>query len=115
MCIITEIFSNFAPTTIVLSEFQTNMGNLPNITKNLLIINALAFIMMYIVKGSMGIDLNNVFGLHFFMASDFQVYQLVTYMFMHAGIEHIAFNMLALWMFGRVVETVWGPRKFLFY
>ena len=71
--------------------------------------------MMYIVKGSMGIDLNNVFGLHFFMASDFQVYQLVTYMFMHAGMEHIAFNMLALWMFGRVVETVWGPRKFLFY
>lgn len=91
------------------------MGNLPSITKNLLIINVLAFVTMYIVKGSIGIDLNNVFGLHFFMASDFQVYQLVTYMFMHAGIEHIAFNMLALWMFGRVVETVWGPRKFLFY
>ena len=49
------------------------------------------------------------------MASDFQIYQLITYMFMHGGFEHILFNMFALWMFGCVVERVWGPRKFLFY
>lgn len=48
------------------------------------------------------------------MASDFQVYQLITYMFMHGGFEHIIFNMFALWMFGCVVERVWGPKKFLF-
>lgn len=91
------------------------MRNIPTITKNLLIINLLAFIAMYVVRGALGIDLNNVFGLHFFMASDFQVYQLVTYMFMHANFEHILFNMFALWMFGCVVENVWGPKKFLFY
>lgn len=91
------------------------MRNIPTITKNLLIINILAFLAMYVIKGSTGADLNNIFGLHFFMASDFQVYQLVTYMFMHANFEHILFNMFALWMFGCVVENVWGPKKFLFY
>lgn len=91
------------------------MRNIPTITKNLLIINVLAFIAMYVIKGSAGVDLNDIFGLHFFMASDFQVYQLVTYMFMHANFEHILFNMFALWMFGCVVENVWGPKKFLFY
>lgn len=91
------------------------MRNIPTITKNLLIINILAFFAMYVLKGATGVDLNNLLGLHFFMASDFQVYQLVTYMFMHANFEHILFNMFALWMFGCVVENVWGPKKFLFY
>lgn len=50
----------------------------------------------------------------FFLASDFHIYQLVTYMFMHGGFQHILFNMFALWMFGCVVERVWGPKKFLF-
>ena len=91
------------------------MGNIPTITKNLLIINVLAFAATLVLQGSMGIDLNNIFGLHFFRASDFRVYQLVTYMFMHGGFAHLFFNMFALWMFGVVVEGVWGPRKFLFY
>ena len=91
------------------------MRNIPTITKNLLIINILAFFAMYVLKGATGVDLNNLLGLHFFMASDCQVYQLVTYMFMHANFEHILFNMFALWMFGCVVENVWGPKKFLFY
>ena len=91
------------------------MRNIPTITKNLLIINVLAFIAMSVLKPAAGLDLNDICGLHFFMASDFHVYQLVTYMFMHGGFEHILFNMFALWMFGCVVERVWGPKKFLFY
>ena len=63
----------------------------------------------------MGIDLTSVLGLHFFKASDFHVYQLITYMFMHGGWMHIIMNMFMLWMFGMVIENVWGPRKFLFY
>jgi membrane associated rhomboid family serine protease len=54
-------------------------------------------------------------GLHFFMASDFHLYQFITYLFLHANFTHILFNMFALWMFGVVVENVWGPKKFLFY
>ncbi len=91
------------------------MGNIPTITKNLLILNVIAYLAMLVLKSSMGVDLNDLLGLHFFMASDFKIYQLVTYLFMHAGFTHIFFNMFALWMFGVVVERVWGPKKFLFY
>ena len=45
----------------------------------------------------------------------FHVYQFITYMFLHANFEHIFFNMFALWMFGRTLEQVWGPKRFLFY
>ncbi len=90
------------------------MRNLPTITKNLLIINVLAFLAYYVL-GSRGTDLNSLFGLHFFLAPDFHIYQLFTYMFMHGGWSHLFFNMFALWMFGCVVENTWGAKKFLFY
>ena len=90
------------------------MRNIPVITKNLLIINVLMFA-AYFVFGRLNIDLNSLLGLHFFLVSDFHIYQLVTYMFMHAGWSHIFFNMFALWMFGRIVESVWGPKRFLTY
>lgn len=90
------------------------MNNLPPITKNLLIINVLCFFGA-IVANRYGIDLNDVLGLHFFLASDFKLYQLVTYMFMHANLEHIFFNMFAVWMFGRTLEQVLGPKRFLTY
>ena len=90
------------------------MRNIPTITKNLLIINALAFA-AYFVLGRTGINLNDLLGLHFFLASDFRLYQLFTYMFMHANLEHIFFNMFALWMFGGVVENFLGPKRFLTY
>ena len=87
---------------------------MPTITKNLLIINILMFAGRY-VASLYGIDLDNLLGLHFFLASDFRWYQFFTYMFMHGGLEHIFFNMFAVWMFGRVVENTMGPRRFLFY
>lgn len=66
-----------------------------------------------IVLEKQGIDLNNILGLHLFLAHDFKPYQLITYMFMHGGLTHLLFNMLALFMFGRVLESVWGTRRFL--
>jgi membrane associated rhomboid family serine protease len=83
-------------------------------TKNLLVVNVLAFIATFVLERS-GIDLTRMFGLHFFLASEFRVYQFFTYMFLHGGFTHILFNMFALWMFGSVIERVWGPKKFLFY
>ena len=91
------------------------MFNIPTVTKNLLIINTLAFLGMLTLNRTTGIDLNDLLGLHFFMASNFHIYQLVTYMFMHGGWEHIILNMFMLWMFGAVVEQVWGAKRFLFY
>lgn len=90
------------------------MREMPPITKNLLIINAIAFFAMYVLK-MRGIDLNDLLGLHFFIASDFRPYQFVTYMFMHANWQHIFFNMFALWMFGMTVERVMGQKRFLIF
>ena len=90
------------------------MNNLPPVTKNLLIINVLCFF-GYMVAQKYGIDLNNTLGLHFFLASDFNLAQLVTYMFMHANFQHIFFNMFAVWMFGRTLEMVLGSKRFLTY
>ena len=90
------------------------MRNIPVVTKNLLIINILVFIATYVLRG-LNIDLNDILGLHFFLASDFRIWQFFTYMFMHGGFTHILMNMFMLWMFGMVVENVWGPKKFLFY
>ena len=83
------------------------MNQLPAVTKNLLIINVLCFFGA-IVARRYGIDLNDLLGLHFFMASDFKLFQLITYMFMHADFQHIFFNMFAVWMFGRTLEQVLG-------
>ena len=90
------------------------MRNIPVVTKNLLLVNIIAFVATWILQ-LRGLDLNDLLGLHFFMAADFQVWQLLTYMFLHSGFTHILFNMFALWMFGVVIENVWGPKKFLFY
>ncbi len=67
------------------------------------------------MSATIPLDLNDVFGLHFFLAPDFQIYQLFTYMFMHGGFTHLFFNMFALWMFGCIVEKTWGSKRFLFY
>ena len=90
------------------------MRQIPPITKNLLIINVLAFLAYYVMRGQ-GVDMNDIFGLHFFLAPDFHIYQLFTYMFMHGGFTHLFFNMFALWMFGCTIENAWGSRRFLYY
>ena len=89
------------------------MNNMPTVTRNLLIINALVFAVTLIPSLNIAWD----FGLYYFESKHFHVYQLLTYMFVHSSksFTHIFFNMFALWMFGRVMENVWGPRKFLFY
>ena len=74
------------------------MFRIPTITKNLLIINLIAFFATFVLQ-LRGVDLANVGGLHFFMASDFHLYQLVTYLFLHANFMHILSNMFGLWHF----------------
>lgn len=90
------------------------MNNIPTVTKNLLAINVLMFLASLAV-GKHGIDLNDILGLHFYKSADFHLYQLVTYMFMHGGFAHLFFNMFALFMFGRTLELVWGPKRFLVF
>lgn len=84
------------------------------VTKNLIIINILLYFGT-VVAMRYGIDLSNYLGLHFFLAKDFNPTQLITYMFMHGSFTHIFFNMFAVFMFGRILEQIWGPKRFLFY
>ncbi len=88
---------------------------LPTVIKNLLIINGIMFLATVALQNAFGFDLADGLGLHYFAAQKFSPFQFITYMFMHANLSHIIFNMFALWMFGYILENVWGPRRFLIY
>ena len=92
----------------------TSFSQLPEIIKNLLIINGLLFFATISLK-NYGIDLTRLLALNQFQSSDFMPHQLITHFFMHATFSHLFFNMFALWMFGKVLENVWGAKRFLIY
>jgi len=100
-----------------MSEFRYYRPNaFPPITKNLIIINVLVWIAQNILDKQM--NLTGRLALYPVQSVNFEPYQIATHMFTHAplpAIYHILFNMFALWMFGRVLENVWGPKKFLFF
>ncbi len=92
----------------------------PPVIKVLLITNAAVFLgMMFLGNFRIGDFYFEQFFYHAFalwpLGAGFGVWQLFTYMFMHASFTHILFNMLALWMFGMELEHVLGSRKFLIY
>lgn len=87
------------------------MGSMPPVVKNLLLVNVL----MYLITIITGNFMYENFALFYFESPLFKPYQLVTHMFMHGGFTHILFNMYTLYIFGCVLERVWGSQKFLFY
>lgn len=93
---------------------STRFSLLPEVVKNLLIINGLFYLAKIGLRG-FGIDMESLMGLHYFKSENFHVYQIITYMFMHADFSHIFFNMFGLWMFGTSIENLWGPKRFLIY
>jgi membrane associated rhomboid family serine protease len=90
-------------------------ANLPPVVKNLIIINVVLLVVSLIFKQMFQTDLNRVLGLYFYQSPYFKPWQIVTHMFMHGGIMHLVFNMYALLIFGKVLESVWGPKRFLIY
>ncbi len=80
---------------------------------NLIIINAIVFVAQLVFDPTW--DLTDRIGLYSYNSPNFRPYQLVTHMFAHGGFLHILFNMYALWMFGSVLERVWGAKKFLIF
>ncbi len=88
---------------------------LPPVVKNLLIINILLYFITVVFGDKLGINLVDLLGLHYFSSDLFKPHQLVTYMFMHGGFDHVFFNMFALWMFGNMLENIWGSKRFLVY
>ncbi len=90
-------------------------SDIPPVVKNLIIINIIMLLATWVLGNAFDIQLSQVLGLHYFKSDLFQPYQFVTHMFMHGGLTHLFFNMFALWMFGRVLETVWGSKRFFIY
>ena len=88
---------------------------LPPVVKNLIIVNAVILLASYAAKAFFDIDLNRILGIYFPKSELFKPFQIVTHMFMHDGFWHLFFNMFALYMFGRVLENVWGSKRFLIY
>jgi len=93
------------------------LGGFPPVTpivKNLIIINALMFALRYVLQQK-GIDLDAYLGLHYWQSPLFRWWQPITHIFMHGSLEHILFNMLALYMFGSMLESFWGHQRFLLF
>jgi membrane associated rhomboid family serine protease len=88
---------------------------LPPVVKNIIMINVLMFLAYFAVSSAFGIDLNSLLGLYFPKSEQFKPLQIVTHMFMHGGFWHIFFNMYALFIFGPVLENVWGPKRFFIF
>ncbi len=95
-------------------NYRPAMSSIPPVVKNLIIINVLLLVATFILRNS-GVDLVEYLGMHYPGSDKFRLHQIITHMFMHGGMMHLFFNMFALWMFGRVLENVWGSRRFLVY
>lgn len=95
-------------------------SSLPPVVRNLLAINLIFWLadllLPRILQSSFpAFDLSDVLGMHYWASEKFNVLQMLTYMFMHAGFDHLFFNMFAVFMFGPVLEQRWGSWRFLFY
>ena len=81
--------------------------------KAIILANVAMFVAEWLIARAAGIPLNDVLGLRpVAVVQGLQVWLLVSYMFLHGGVFHILFNMLALWMFGVELERMWGSRYF---
>jgi len=89
---------------------------LPPVVKNIIMINVLMILAYYAANSVFGIDLNSLLGLYFPKSEMFKPVQILTHMFMHANFfPHLFFNMYALFIFGPILENVWGPKRFFIF
>jgi len=86
---------------------------LPPVVKNMVIINGLFFLGTYVFQTSLGIDLIDKLGMHLPSSEAYGFWQPITHLFMHGSLEHLIFNMFSFWMFGSILENVWGSSRFL--
>lgn len=86
-------------------------ASIPLVIKNVIIINVLMLLLTMVSKGFM----IEHFALFYPASPFFKPYQIITHIFMHGNFGHLLFNMYALWMFGAVLEQIWGPKRFFLY
>lgn len=86
---------------------------IPVVVKNILIINIVLFVAKWLLADK--IELDRYLDLFPIGHPYFKPHQFITYMFMHADMFHIFFNMFGLYMFGSILEGIWGPKRFINY
>lgn len=94
--------------------------SIPPVVKNLIAINLVLWLATIALPGllrryGVNVDLTDILGMHYWASTEFKLFQMISYMFMHGGFNHIFFNMFALYMFGATIEQYWGSKKFLIY
>ena len=89
--------------------------NLTPVVKMLAIINVAVFVLGLLFQSLFHIDTTNYLAIWFFESDNFHPYQIVTHVFTHLGFMHLLFNMFALISFGSILESRWGPKRFLFF
>jgi membrane associated rhomboid family serine protease len=95
-------------------EFKPRQfDQIPLVVKNILIINMVLFIAKYLLNNT--INLDQYLDLFPIGTPNFKPHQFITYMFMHADISHIFLNMLGVYMFGSILENIWGAKRFMNY
>lgn len=93
-------------------QFRSNQFSVPEVTKNIIIINVLLFLGKFAAQ-SQGIDLDRHLAMFYPGSPFFKPWQMVSHIFMHGNFTHLLFNMFAIWMFGTRLEQMWGPKRFL--
>lgn len=90
---------------------------LPTVIKNLIIINVLVYLLQRFVAPSLPFSIDDLFALHSLQSDLFKPWQCITHLFMHSteDVMHLVGNMFALWVFGSVLENLWGPQRFLIF
>ena len=99
----------------MMNGYGRGFFGLPPVVKNIILINAVMLLADFTAKSVFGINLSTILGLYFPKSEQFMPLQIITHMFMHGGVLHLVFNMYALFIFGQVLEQVWGSKRFLIY
>jgi membrane associated rhomboid family serine protease len=98
-----------------MNGYGRGIMGLPPVVKNIIMLNVLMILAYYAGGIVFSIDLNSLLGLYFPKSEQFKPFQILTHMFMHGNFWHIFFNMYALFIFGPILESVWGPKRFFIY
>ena len=98
-----------------MNGFGRGFLGLPPVVKNIILINVLVYLVDLAAQSVFGIDLAMILGLYFPKSEQFMPVQILSHLFMHGGFWHLFFNMYAFYIFGQVLENVWGPKRFLIY
>jgi membrane associated rhomboid family serine protease len=98
-----------------MNRYSSGFMGLNPVVKNLIMLNVLMLLATWVVQNVTGLDLSTKLGLYFPASEHFMPLQIVTHMFMHGGFMHLFLNMYALYMFGNILENVWGPKRFFIY